>query len=301
MSSGSTPVGFLYTPQQLAGSVRYSGGVLLGNWREDDALGEMRMMDHIDAKETKSLTLLKKQQLLAPQLVPVALSPAPSDGVMKVGDTVLLQSMYTGSNLAVSLGQMLKTADAIDPDDMYTAVGSSPTAEPCARNAIKIVSYDGAMATGTPVLYGQKVCLEFAEPLGVRGYLASSRSGRQQLSTQIINKQEVYMQDIRSETPPYDAAWMILPESIDDRIISQNTPVVAGAPFVLVHCFTNKRLASVNIDISTDFGREVGVCVHTYTQTGKVNKLMRETIGRPTSNLISRNETDENMWSVIYA
>ena len=94
MSSGSTPVGFLYTPQQLAGSVRYSGGVLLGNWREDDALGEMRMMDHIDAKETKSLTLLKKQQLLAPQLVPVALSPAPSDGVMKVGDTVLLQSMY---------------------------------------------------------------------------------------------------------------------------------------------------------------------------------------------------------------
>ena len=70
---------------------------------------------------------------------------------------------------------------------------------------------------------------------------------------------------------------------------------------MLVHCFTNKRLASVNIDISTDFGREVGVCVHTYTQTGKVNKLMRETIGRPTSNLITRSETTENLWCVLYA
>ena len=39
--SGSPPVGFLYTPQQLAGSVRYRSGVLLGNWREDDALDEL--------------------------------------------------------------------------------------------------------------------------------------------------------------------------------------------------------------------------------------------------------------------
>ena len=177
----------------------------------------------------------------------------------------------------------------------------SPTTPPCARNAIKVVSYDSTAAAGAPVLYGQKVCLEFAEPLGVRGYLASTRSGRQQLSTQIINKQEVFMQAIRGESAPYDAAWMILPHAVDDRIISQGTPVVAGAPFVLVHCFTNKRLAAVNITIPTDFGRELGVCVHTYTETGKVNKLMRETSGQPTNNLISRSETDENMWSVIYA
>ena len=77
--------------------------------------------------------------------------------------------------------------------------------------------------------------------------------------------------------------------------------VLAGAPFVLVHCFTNKRLAAVNVPIPTDFGDELGVCVHTYTETGKVNKLMRETIGRPTNGLITRKETGENIWSVIYA
>ena len=37
----TTPVGYLYTPQQLMGSVKYSSGVLLGNWREDDAIDEM--------------------------------------------------------------------------------------------------------------------------------------------------------------------------------------------------------------------------------------------------------------------
>ena len=55
------------------------------------------------------------------------------------------------------------------------------------------------------------------------------------------------------------------------------------------------------MSISTDFGSECALCVHTYTETGKVNKLMRETTGRPTNNLISREETTENHWGVIYA
>ena len=46
---------------------------------------------------------------------------------------------------------------------------------------------------------------------------------------------------------------------------------------------------------------QLGLCVHTYAETGKVNKLMRETIGRPTNNLITRTETTENIFTVIYA
>ena len=297
----TTPVGFLYTPQQLAGSLRYGSGVLLGNWREDNAVDDMRMMDHIDAKETGSLTLLKKQAKLAPQLAPVALSPAPADGVLKAGDTVLLQSAMHGGNVAVSLGQKLTAADAIDPDPMFVVAGAAPDAPPCARSAITFVSYDGSTAPGAPLLYGQKVCLAFTEALGVRGYLASMRSVRSQMATQIINKQEVFMQAISGDKPPYDCAWEILPQNIDDRIIANGTPVIAGAPFVLTHCFTNKRLAAVNVNISTDFGTEAGICAHTYCETGKVNKLMRETMGRPTNNLITRKETDENIFSIIYA
>ena len=45
--------------------------MLLGNWREDDELDNMRMADYREAKDTRSLALLKKQAKLAPQLQPV--------------------------------------------------------------------------------------------------------------------------------------------------------------------------------------------------------------------------------------
>ena len=90
--------------------MRFGSGVLLGNWREDDALDEMRMMDHTASKETQSLTLLKKQRQLAPQLVPVPLSPAPADNAMHVGDTVLLQSLNHGGEVSVSMGNPFASA-----------------------------------------------------------------------------------------------------------------------------------------------------------------------------------------------
>jgi len=297
---GSTPVGYLYTPQQLAGSVRYGTGVLLGNWREDNELHEKRMMDYIDEKESLSLTLLKRQGTLGPQLVPVQLSPAPADGIMRYGDVVLVKSECHGGALAVSLGQKL-VSESID---MYGVFGTT-TKEAMARNAIKLSSYDG-IPDGEPILYGQKVVLEFSDALPVKGFLSSMRSGRSQLSTQLINKQEVFMQSVsvdrdRASLSPIDCAWTMHPVSIDDRIIAQNTEVLAGAPFVLKHHFTNKCLAGVNMALPTDFGKEGAVCAHTYTEAGKVNKLMRETRGQPTNGLISRSETDENMWSVLYA
>ena len=125
------------------------------------------------------------------------------------------------------------------------------------------------------------------------------RSTRSQMATQIINKQEAFM--VSTSEPSYDCAFEIYPKDMDARIIASGTPVVAGESFVLSHCFTGKRLAGVNVNISTDFGAELGVCVHTYTETGKVNKLMRETIGRPTNGLITRSETSENQWGIIYA
>jgi len=297
---GSTPVGYLYTPQQLAGSVRYGTGVLLGNWREDNELHDKRMMDYIEQKETTSLTLLKRQGTLGPQLVPAQLSPAPADGIMRYGDTVLLKSECNGGSLAVSLGQKLVSEDT----ELYGVFATTAT-EAMARNAITLSSYDG-IPDGEPILYGQKVTLAFSDALPIKGYLSSMRSVRSQLSTQLINKQEVCMQSVtadrnRAALSPIDCAWTFHPSSVDDRIIAQNTEVLAGAPFVLKHHFTNKCLAGLLMTLPTDFGSEGAVCAHTYTEAGKVNKLMRETRGKPTNSLISRSETTENMWTVLYA
>ena len=256
------------------------------------------MMDHIENKKTGSLTLLKKQQRLAPQLAPVPLTEAPADGIMQAGDVVLMQSMCNEATLAVSMGQILSAADSERTEKMYATFGSSDGAA-VARNAIRIVAYDGA--TG-PITYGQKVCLQFCAIDGANGYLGSQRSGRSQLSTQLINKQEVYMLDVSSATPPYECAWSIYPADMDERIVKMGQPVVAGAAFTIRHCFTEKALAGVFVKLHSDFGSEYGVCAHTYTETGKVNKLMRETMGKPTMpGLITRAETDENLWTVLYA
>ena len=149
-------------------------------------------------------------------------------------------------------------------------------------------------------MYGMKVLLEFSDGLGKRLYFSSSRMP-QPTTTQLIAKQEVYARAVGDGKPPYECTWSILPEAIDDRIITQGTPVPVGAPLVLSHCFTNKRLAGVNVTLPNDFGWEPAVCAHTYTETGKVNKLMRECKGRPTNPLITRTETLENYWTLIYA
>mmetsp|Transcript_40051 Transcript_40051/g.105897 ORF Transcript_40051/g.105897 Transcript_40051/m.105897 type:complete len:292 (-) Transcript_40051:396-1271(-) len=289
--SSSTPVGYLYTPQQLAGSHRYSSGIRLGNWREDDEIDEKRMMDYIKAKGNGELTLMKKQQTLGPQLAPAKLSPAPEDGVLRFGDTVMLKASMNDGALSVSLGQKLVGGDEEDKFGVF----AGPSTASVARNVITFVSYDGIPA-GEPVFYGQKLYLEF-HALEEPGYLASSRTHGPPVATQLIAKQEVWMQNRPTHN---DCAWVVYPESVDDRIPANGTPVAAGAPIVLSHCFTNKRLAAVNVGLPTDFGVECGVCAHTFTETGKVNKLMRETMGRPTSNLISRSETTENQWTLIY-
>ena len=271
--------GFLYTPQQLAGSLKYSSGVLLGNWREDDEIDKMRMMDHIEAKRTESLVLGKKQQRQAPQLMKVPLSKAPEDGIMRFGDVVLMQSLCNESTLAVSLGQKLSAADSERTDTMYSTFGCNDK-DSMARNAIQLVPYDSAAAGDNDLIhYGQKVCLKFCalEEQGIRGYLASQRSGRSQLSTQLINKQEVYMVDIDTPAPSYECVWAIYPASMDDRVIMNGTrsPVLRSRSGIA----SPTRRSRASCSPAVRLGSEFGVCAHTYTETGKVNKLMRESMG----------------------
>lgn len=84
------PVGFLFTPQQLQGSMKYSSGVRLGNWREDDALDDLRLMDYVHARENGNLALTAKREMRAPQIAPRTLSTASSDGIVRNGDLLQL-------------------------------------------------------------------------------------------------------------------------------------------------------------------------------------------------------------------
>jgi hypothetical protein len=48
-----------YTKQQLQGSARYGGGVLLGNWNEDRCIKETILKDFLDRCGTKQLKIDK--------------------------------------------------------------------------------------------------------------------------------------------------------------------------------------------------------------------------------------------------
>jgi len=142
----------------------------------------------------------------------------------------------------------------------------------------------------------------FSSSLDVQGVLASCPTLRSGLSTQLINKQECFMQAVDADVYlSFDCAWEIQPVDVDARVAVQGQPIRAGEPFVVVHCHTNRRLAGLQIVMPNDFGMESAVCCHTFVQMGKVNKLMRETIGRPSSNFISRSEESENVWYAVYA
>jgi len=297
----ATPVGYLYTPQQLMGSVKYGSGVLLGNWREDDALNEMRMMDHVSSRESGNLTVIKQKEKFGPQLAPAELSKTPTDGLMRSGDVVMLKSIRNGGAVAVSLGQPFEAQGDVSSAREYS-VFATDSSKPVARNAIKIVSFDG-VADGSPICYGQKVALCFSDSLPVAGLLASCPSGRSGLQTTVVSKQEVYMSliDPVQETVSYDCAWALQPVDMDERLPAQGRPVAATEPFVLVHCGTNRKLAGVQVMLPTDFGTEYAICCHTFTLMGKVNKLMRETRGKPSADILSRAEETENFFSAVYA
>jgi len=286
------PVGFLFTPQQLQGSVKYSSGVRLGNWREDDALDDMRLMDYVKAKETGSLLLTSKREKLAPQLAPTTLSTISAEGFVKNGDVLQLSHAAYGI-VATSMGQLLKEVEGL-----LHPVTCTASKTPVARNTLRIVSMSGA--EGEPIVYGQDVC--FVCEAGVVALLASARPVTAHLGSLMISKQDVYMLEApQDKPPPYDCAWKIQPADVDLRLSTQGRPVGAADEFVLVHAFTNKRLAACELAIMSDMGMEAGICCHTYSEPRKVNKLLRESRGFPNHNFGTRCETNENIFSFVYA
>lgn len=288
------PVGFLFTPQQLQGSVKYSSGVRLGNWREDDALDDLRLMDYVAAKESGELVLTAQREMRKPQIAPRTLSTAGSDGIVRNGDLLQLTHL-SGAVIAANMGQELKELPEMGV--LHPVTGSS-NAVPVARNSLRIMSFAGA--EGEPVVYGQDIC--FICDAGGVGVLASSRPSTSHLGSQLVAKQDVYLTMVPEGTSPsYDCAWKLQPANVDLRLGVQGQPVKATDEIVVVHAFTNKRLALTSTGAMGDLGMDAGVCCHTYSEPRKVNKMQRENSGFPNHNFGTRCETNENVFAFTYA
>ena len=200
------------------------------------------------------------------------------------------QSKLNGGNLAVCIGEQLPS------EPQRRAVSCTGTRAPIARNAVRICSLDGP--SDGAIKYGQTVAIRFCDALGCSSMLGSAMPTtgtigkqvvRQSVSAcvirhvatltralptrQLVNKHDVFahVADDADAPPPYQlCAWAIQPAEPDARLACQGCPVRADASFVLVHAFTNRRLAGLTMAVGNDFGAEACVCAHTYHDTGKV-------------------------------
>ena len=102
-------------------------------------------------------------------------------------------------------------------------------------------------------------------------------------------------------SPSYDCAWKLQPANVDLRLGVQGQPVKTTDEVVVVHAFTNKRLAVTTTAVQGDMGMEAAVCCHTYSEPRKVNKMQRENHGFPNHNFGTRCETNENVFALTYA
>ena len=84
-------------------------------------------------------------------------------------------------------------------------------------------------------------------------------------------------------SPSYDCAWKLQPANVDLRLGVQGQPVKATDKVVVVHAFTNKRLALTPLGLMGDMGMEAAVCCHTYSEPRKINKMQRENSAPPMS------------------
>lgn len=225
------PVGFLFTPQQLQGSVKYSSGVRLGNWREDDALDDLRLMDYVEAKEKGSLTLTAKREMRAPQIAPRTLSTASSDGLVRNGDLLQLTHL-SGAVIAANMGQQLKELD--EAGVLHSVTGSS-NAVPIARNSLRITSFAGA--EGDPVVYGQDVC--FIYDAGGVGVLASARPATSHLGWGLGLVLETL--PLSPTLPPTPPSTPIRPLTLSSRGLRRRTWAASLWPSKMSTCSWYKR------------------------------------------------------------
>jgi len=180
---------------------------------------------------------------------------------------------------------------------LHPVTGSS-NAVPITRNSLRIMSF--AAVEGEPVVYGQDIC--FICDAGGVGVLASARPATSHLGSQLVAKQDVFLTMVPEGTSPsYDCAWKLQPANVDLRLGVQGQPVKATDKVVVVHAFTNKRLALTPLGLMGDMGMEAAVCCHTYSEPRKVNKMQRENSGFPNHNFGTRCETNENVFAFTYA
>ena len=125
-----------FTPQQLAGGVRYGSKTLVGNWLEDVKLSECKYSDFQRSRAEGSLVMGKFNEKVAvcTEVVPHTFR---SDGTLRYGDSVVVAHKQTGGALACDPFEKA----GFEGDEFKASVGEG--VESVARNTFVLGKVEG--------------------------------------------------------------------------------------------------------------------------------------------------------------
>lgn len=265
-----------YTPQQLAGGGKYSRGVRIGNWYEDDDTADAKLASFAKKKVSGGLATshkARKEKLLT-QVVPHSYN---KDGALLWGYSVVVRNVKTGKSLAGDIFQRLDFGS----DDSAVFTAGIATAIAC--NTF-VVTHTKDSPSKDQVCYGDVIhlCINLsirADPrtgmLKANQYLTSKRGG---VSGGLSGKQGVHMGTKRSA----NCAWRVLHRNLAKGLASEGKPVDTNSPILLQHVPTGQYLGT------TGSFKASGGCVDEVF-VGIVQKRATR----------KQNPGEENQWEIV--
>jgi len=256
---GSNPQ-ILYTPQQQMGYGGYSVPCRVGNWAEDEYLGVLLTSSHIAKASESMLTSQQLGSVLGAALAPANLAPAPADGAIRFGDTVMLTS-------AVSGVLALDTISRSDlPQEAYSVTRTREAgAVACTRSAWTISAPKNAAPPEDGLLrIGMRFNLTCVGGSGESMYLQSQRytlHNQNYAASVGMRKQGCCAAPAESA----DTLWEV--QALDPSDLTQmesvGQPVPANTFVSLLHVNTQVSLFTCDHKIANKYGGEWEVSCHT--------------------------------------
>lgn len=299
-----------FTPQQLAGGIKFSPVTRIGNWQEELVLEESKVENFKKRSQTGNLSLRKQEAKLSAcnDIVPYSYS---DDGVVRFGDSIILQHDSSGSILmcdpfeCVVLGQ----------EKYLVSTMKQPTITPRARNVFRIMRPRKNLADFNddledPILHiGQPFLLGCCETLLIDGacnmlaptlYLSSTKKN-ERTCTKRTNRQMVYM----STADDAEAIWTcILPSkgrsNASERFLANGMPLDVTMGIQVTHRQTNMYLTCDEREaVGTEFGVEYECYADRSAACGKLGLLVSEFKGASTSQTLTKPDAPVFAWHVL--
>ncbi|XP_040349412.1 cilia- and flagella-associated protein 161 [Herpailurus yagouaroundi] len=254
----------------------YGPGVRMGNWNEDIYLEEELMKDFLEKRGKGQLLIQRNRRLKENLLRPTQLSVS-EDGYVHCGDKVMLVNpahaevgahLFLGGDLSLCATPDEIKAHLSDELEVPCGLSAAQTRIPVGRNTFTILRADGN-ATGQVLRYGQDFCLATTGGFEDKMLYLSSDHRTLQKSSKRSLLQEAYLTDEVSYLSCWQAAFL----DPQLRLEYEGAPVPANAKILIYHCRTNRGLAAHrHLFLSTYFGKEAEVAVHTHLDSHRVEK-----------------------------